>query len=299
GITASELLSAADLTMYDAKEAGRDRFALLDTTDFGSPRPGGQLAWADRITEAIADDRFVLQAQPVMGAREGEIVGAELLLRMVDEDGEVVPPGRFLYIAERLGLVTQLDTWVSGQAIALLEQVGRLNTDFHLEVNLSGHSIGDPELTNFLCTRIPEADIDPSRLLFEMSETAAVANIETARDFAAQLANLGCRFALDDFGAGFGSFYYLKHLPFDVVKIDGEFIEKSPTNTTDRLIVASIVSIARGLGKTTIAEFVSSEAILTACRELGVDLVQGYHVGRPAPLDTVLQWAQRGRVREV
>ncbi len=298
-ITASELLSTADLTMYDAKEAGRDRYAMLDTDDFGHPRASAQLAWADRITGALADERFVLQAQPVMDVKQGVIVGAEMLLRMIDDHGEIVLPGRFLYIAERLGLITQLDIWVSNQAINLLEEVGRLNPDFHVEVNLSGHSIGASELTEFLRRRIPEAEINPSRLIFEVRETAAVANIETAREFADQLANLGCRFALDNFGAGFGSFYYLKHLPFDVVKIDGEFIEKSPSNATDRSILASVVSIAHGMGKTTVAEFVASEEILTVCRELGVDLVQGYHVGRPAPLETVSTWAQQGRVFEI
>ena len=291
GITASQLVSTADMTMYDAKEAGRNTFVILDTKDFAVPKSAAHLAWGQRIADAIADDRLVLHAQPIHGLAEEGIVGAELLLRLRDEHGALVMPGRFLYIAERLGLITPLDQWVAGEAVALLSRLQRVNQHFHIEVNLSGHSVGDPELADHLVDLISSSGIDATKLVFELTETAAVANIDTAREFADRLGRLGCRFALDDFGAGFGSFYYLKHLPFDFVKIDGEFVEKSPENFGDRLILSSIVDIARGLGKKTIAEFVASEEILRVCEEQGVDYVQGYYVGRPAPIDEVLGWA--------
>jgi diguanylate cyclase (GGDEF)-like protein/PAS domain S-box-containing protein len=291
GISASQLVSTADMTMYDAKEAGRNRFVILDTKDFAVPRSATQLAWGQRISDAIADKRLVLHAQPIYGIAEGAVVGAELLLRLRDEHGALVMPGRFLYIAERLGLVTPLDRWVAGEAVELLTKLKRINPRFHVEVNLSAHSVGDPDLADHLVDLVTSNDIDSTKLVFELTETAAVANIETAREFADRLGRLGCRFALDDFGAGFGSFYYLKHLPFDFVKIDGEFVEKSPVNFTDRLILSSIVDIARGLGKKTIAEFVASPDIQQVCIDQGVDYLQGYHVGRPAPMVEVLAWA--------
>jgi EAL domain-containing protein (putative c-di-GMP-specific phosphodiesterase class I) len=283
-VTAAELMSTADMTMYDAKDSGRDRYVLLDTARFAMPRTGAQLAWADRIADALADDRFVLYAQPIKHLRSDQVIGAELLVRMVDTDGSLILPAKFLYIAERLGLITQLDTWVAGQAIDLLASVQRTHPHFHLEVTLSGHSVGDPDLATYIRERVTAVAIDPHLLVFEITETAAVANIEMARSFAESLFELGCRFALDDFGAGFGSFYYLKHLPFDYVKIDGEFVSQCTSNMTDRLILRSIVGIARGLGKRTIAEFVADEATLDIVRSHGVDFAQGYHIGRPVPV---------------
>jgi diguanylate cyclase (GGDEF)-like protein/PAS domain S-box-containing protein len=299
GITASQLVSTADMTMYDAKESGRNTFVVLDTKDFAVPRSAAHLAWGQRISDAIADERLVLHAQPIYGITEDTVVGAELLLRLRDEQGALVMPGRFLYIAERLGLVTPLDQWVAGEAVVLLEKLKRINPQFHIEVNLSAHSVGDADLADHLVDLVTSHDIDPTRLVFELTETAAVANIETAREFADRLGRLGCRFALDDFGAGFGSFYYLKHLPFDFVKIDGEFVEKSPVNFTDRLILSSIVDIARGLGKKTIAEFVASAEIKQVCIDQGVDYLQGYHVGRPVPMEEVLAWAAGDHAIEV
>ncbi len=294
GVTPSQLVSTADMTMYDAKESGRNRYVILDSLDVSGPTSGAHLAWGLRIEQAMDEDRLVLHAQPIYGVAEGRIVGAELLLRIRDELGDLIMPGRFLYIAERLGLITPLDRWVAGQAVDLLERLREIDPRFHIEVNLSAHSIGDPSLAAELEQLIRASSIDANKLVFELTETAAVANIDTARAFADRLGRLGCRFALDDFGAGFGSFYYLKHLPFDFVKIDGEFVEQSPSNVTDRLILASIVGIARGLGKRTIAEFVATEEILEVCLGQGVDYVQGYHIGHPVPVEEVLVWAAEG-----
>jgi EAL domain-containing protein (putative c-di-GMP-specific phosphodiesterase class I) len=150
-------------------------------------------------------------------------------------------------------------------------------------VNLSGTSIGDPAVIDFIAGSVRSAGIDPTALIFEVTETEAIVNIDRARVLSRQLSSLGCQFALDDFGAGFGSFYYLKHLPFDVVKIDGDFIKSLPTSTSDQLTVQAIVTIARGLSKRTVAEFVGNERTVEMLQEYGVDFAQGYHIGEPAP----------------
>ena len=151
----------------------------------------------------------------------------------------------------------------------------------HLEVNLSGATITDSDVIDFIVERVRSAPIDPRRLTFEVTETTAIVNIDRARTFARRLADLGCKFALDDFGAGFGSFYYLKHLPFDLVKIDGDFIKDLPNSRTDQLTVQAIVQITKGLSKQTVAEFVGNEATLDLLRRFGVDYAQGYHLGKP------------------
>jgi EAL domain-containing protein (putative c-di-GMP-specific phosphodiesterase class I) len=162
--------------------------------------------------------------------------------------------------------------------------------DITAEVNLSGRSTGDPELLALIEAELQDAGVDPARLIFEITETTAVANIPAAQAFAARLADLGCRFALDDFGAGFGSFYYLKHLPFDYLKIDGEFVRHCAESRTDQLVIQAVVAIARGLGKRTVAEQAGDEATMKLLAELGVDQAQGYFLGRPAPLD---EWLAR------
>jgi EAL domain-containing protein (putative c-di-GMP-specific phosphodiesterase class I) len=209
-------------------------------------------------------------------------------LRMQDDDGDLIPPGAFLAIAERLDLIQDIDRWVTSRAIDLLAEYRDDGTDVIFEVNLSGLSIGDPALLDLIECRLADTGVPPSSVIFEITETSAVANIPRARAFGERLSELGCRFALDDFGAGFGSFYYLKHLPFDYLKIDGEFVRNCVTNHTDRLIVESVVGIAQGLEKKTIAEFVGDEETVRALNRLGVDFAQGYHTGRPAPLEELI-----------
>ncbi len=289
-----ELISTADMTMYDAKEAGRDQFLVHDTSVFAVPRTGARIAWLDRIARALEDDRFVVHAQPVLDLSVGRVTGAELLIRMLDEDSQLIAPGRFLYIAERTELIRDIDVLMAGHAVRLLEQLQQIDPDFALEVNLSGHSVGSPRLAEHIDGLVRDHRIDPHGLVFEITETAAVAHIEVARSFAEDIGALGCRFALDDFGAGFGSFYYLKHLLFDFIKIDGEFVASSPSNPTDRLILTSIVEIARGMGKETIAEFVADEEILEVVRGLGVDHAQGFHIGRPEPVARLVERVRAG-----
>ncbi len=282
----SDILALADMTMYDAKEAGRNQVTVLPEGDTRGPRAATRLHWQNRIEEALEHDRFELHLQPIMEIASGRITSAEVLLRLRDE-GELVPPSRFVYIAERAGLMPQVDAWVVDHSLELLARLRREHDpDFRLEVNLSGHSIGNPEIERGICAALERHQVDPSALILEITETAAVADVALARDFADRMTELGCAFALDDFGAGFGSFYYLKHLLFDYVKIDGEFVAHVHESAVDRTIMRSIVGIARDLGKRTVAEFVSDPAILRVCQEEGVDLAQGYLVGKPAPYDS-------------
>jgi diguanylate cyclase (GGDEF)-like protein/PAS domain S-box-containing protein len=288
GLSAEDVLVNADLAMYDAKEAGRDRAATFSSQERGASRMKARITWAERIREALEEDRFTLYAQPIVELSSGEVRQHELLLRMLDEQGEVIPPAAFVGIAERFDLMQELDRWVVARAIRHMGEQRRLGRELVFEVNISGSSTGDPDLLTIIQRELRENDVDPVNLVLEVTETTAVSNIPRAQEFAQRLAEMGCRFALDDFGAGFGSFYYLKHLPFDILKIDGEFVRSCTTSQTDQLLIRAAVEIARGMGKETIAEYVGDDATVELLRTLGVDYAQGFHIGRPAPLDQSL-----------
>ena len=283
-LTAEEIMVNADLAMYDAKEAGRDHWARYRTERHDRPKIASRMKWAEQINDAIVDDGFELLAQPIVPLVASGPAQYELLLRMRDPHGDLIPPGSFVYIAERLGLIGEIDRWVARRAIDMLAEQRALGRDLRFEVNLSGHTISDEGLLEFVERRLRDQDVPPDRLIFEVTETAAIANIARAAVFAERLSELGCKFALDDFGAGFGSFYYLKHLPFDYIKIDGEFVRHCASNETDRILISAVVQIARGMGKRTIAEYVTNQEIVEVLTRLGVDYGQGFHLGRPAPL---------------
>ncbi|MDA0180999.1 EAL domain-containing protein [Solirubrobacter phytolaccae] len=273
-----DALVAADLAMYDAKAAGRGRSAVYDETSTRSHTRDRLLAVA-QIRSALAESRLFLVAQPIRHLRTGAVVYHELLLRMREPDGRVLAPGAFLHVAEEFGLIGEIDLWVARNAIAILGLHQDRDLAFH--VNLSGRSLGDPLLLAKIHAEIERTGVDPRKLVFEITETTAVGNFEQARAFATGLKAIGCRLALDDFGAGFSSFLYLKELPFDILKIDGAFVRQCTTTPADRVILESLVHTAAGLGKETVAEFVEDQETEDLLRELGVDLVQGYHVGRP------------------
>jgi diguanylate cyclase (GGDEF)-like protein/PAS domain S-box-containing protein len=283
-LTGEEMMVNADLAMYDAKESGRNSYSRYSTDQYERPKMESQMKWASEITQALAEDRFELLAQPIESLHDDGPAQYELLLRMRDLRGDHIPPGTFLYIAERLGMIHEIDRWVVAHAIDMLADQRAQGRDLRFEVNLSGHTIGDPQILELIKRRLKDTGVPPDRLIFEITETAAVSNIARAAAFANHLTELGCRFALDDFGAGFGSFYYLKHLPFDYLKIDGEFVRHCTTNETDRILIAAVVQIAKGMGKRTIAEFVVDQDSVDVLTGLGVDYGQGYFLGRPEPL---------------
>jgi diguanylate cyclase (GGDEF)-like protein/PAS domain S-box-containing protein len=283
-LSGDEMLVNADLAMYEAKEAGRNRLAVYASGRYGQPRVQARMHWVERIREALEDDRFVLHAQPILDLRTGEVAQHELLVRMRDDHGDLIPPGAFLQVAERFDLIQQIDRWVASQALELLAT----HAGLRLTVNLSGRSLTDHQLLADLERELRRTGADPGRLTFEVTETAAVANIQKAREFAERAREIGCRFALDDFGSGFGSFYYLKHLPFDYLKIDGEFVSNCLSNRTDQLVIRAVVDIAQGLGKETVAEFAADAELVDFLRSQGVDYAQGFHIGRPLPVAEAL-----------
>jgi diguanylate cyclase (GGDEF)-like protein/PAS domain S-box-containing protein len=289
-LTAEEILVEADIAMYEAKGAGRDRHAIYTPEVGRRTRRRVGVPWTERIRQALAEDAFVLYGQPILDLATGKLSQYELLLRMQGENEEVVLPGAFLPPAERFGLIRDIDRWVVHQAMMLgarLEAEGS-QLELLLEINLSGRSVGDPELPKLIKRDLAETGLSPSKLIFEITETAAIANMEDAARFARELNGLGCRFALDDFGAGFGSFYYLKYLPLDYLKLDGDFIETLASSPIDQRMVKAMVEVARGLEMKTIAEYVSDQASVELLREFGVDYAQGFHIGKPAPIDALL-----------
>jgi diguanylate cyclase (GGDEF)-like protein/PAS domain S-box-containing protein len=287
-MTADELLVNADLAMYDAKEEGGDRSSLYSSDDEAQPRIKARLTWLERIEQALEDEAFVLHAQPILDIHRNVVTHHELLLRMLTDDGDLVPPGTFLYVAERFDLVSRIDRWVMERAVELAERHAVAGPPLAFTVNLSGRTLADDEFLPALERALARRGVPPRSLTFELTETAAVANIHLARRFAQRLQDLGCRFALDDFGAGFGSFYYLKHLPFDYLKIDGEFVRNCTDSRADQLIIKAVVEIAQGLGKETIAEFTEDDRTLRFLQRQGVDFAQGFHIGRPMPVEQAL-----------
>jgi EAL domain-containing protein (putative c-di-GMP-specific phosphodiesterase class I) len=202
---------------------------------------------------------------------------------MID-DGVLIAPDVFLHVAERMDLIDRIDRWVVREAIRLLANEQHGGHELRLHVNLSAVSLADEELPAYIARELENATADGRGLCFEITETAAIINMERARRFAARVAKLGCKFALDDFGTGFASFYYLKHLPFDHLKIGGEFIQDLANSPTDQLVVKSIAEIAHGLEKGTIAEFVSDRQGLELLERYGVDYAQGFYISRPTPI---------------
>ncbi len=280
-VSGEELLIEADMAMYDAKAAGRDRAHRYDPGSSRQLRRGG----AEQIRAALAGDRFTLHAQPIVALEDAGRTRHELLVRMIGPDGELIAPALFMSIAERLDLVQELDRWVLRRALGLLVDSGRSGRDDCFDVNLSARSVNDPDLPTFIKREIANAGVDPARLVFEVTETAAISDIDRARRFARALAELGCGLALDDFGTGYASFYNLKHLPFDELKIDGEFVENLATSPVNQLVVRSMAQIAGGLGKHTVAECVGDDETIELLRGYGVDFVQGFHIGRPRPAE--------------
>jgi len=271
-VTAEGLMITADIALCEAKEAGGGR-----AVDAASG-PNQKLAWADRIREAIDRERIVVYAQPIFDLRKECVAREELLVRMLDDNDDVIPPSSFLPTAERLGLITEIDRLVLSKAIEL---AGRSQP---IAVNVSGASLSDPRLIADVRAAIDEG-LNPAWLDFEITETAAISNMDHARAFALAVTELGCGLGLDDFGTGFSSFSYLKELPVQHLKIDIEFIRELPSSPTDQRLVQALVQFARAFGQETVAEGVEDADTLGLVRAFEVDYAQGFHIGEPALVD--------------
>jgi diguanylate cyclase (GGDEF)-like protein len=288
GIGAEAVLVAADQAMYRAKEDGRNQITLFQDPSEPQRRQLRRQTTSARIRDALTQDRLSLHTQPIRSLASGGIERYELLLRMTGENGELLPAASFIEAAERSGMVQELDRWVVAQALELLAQRERDGAPVSLHVNLSGASVADRSVLEFIERRLDEGEADPARCTFEITETAPVHDYEAAAGFADRITEFGCQVAIDDYGAGFGPFHYLKSIPFDLIKIDGSFVRDMPNSDADQLTVQAIVQIARGLGKTTIAEYVQDDVTAKMLLEYGVDMAQGYHLGRPVAVAEAL-----------
>jgi diguanylate cyclase (GGDEF)-like protein/PAS domain S-box-containing protein len=289
--TSTEALQqAADTSCYAAKEAGRNRVHTWFDSDAAMRARHGEMQWTTRIEHALDEDRFVLYAQRIESLRSAPPgVHGEVLIRMRDTDGSLVSPGAFLPAAERFHLASRIDRWVVKQAIAWMQALPSVEVVNNLSINLSGQSVGDRAFHRWALEMLGSAGpAICARLCFEVTETSAVTNLADAALFIEQIRAVGVRVALDDFGAGASSFGYLKTLPVDYLKIDGQFIRDVVDDPLDDAAVRCFVDVARVVGVKTVAEFVDHPAVLARLREIGVDFVQGFLLHKPAPMDELL-----------
>lgn len=276
--TAGEILSHANQACFTAKKRGRNRVHAYSADDREMHTLRHSVEWAPRIRAALKNENFIFEFQPIYELDQQCVNHYECLIRMRGEGKALYYPKDFIPVAESMGLIHQIDFWVVNRAFDILRD---LPTDLSLAINLSGNIFMDKELYSLVERKLSETQVDPARIMFEITETSAISNFEETKQMVTRLRQLGCRFALDDFGAGFNSYSYLKHFPVDVLKIDGAFITDLDNDPIDQLLVKSMIDIAHGLGKKTVAEFVERQSTMALLQQYGVDFVQGFLVGKP------------------
>lgn len=279
--SAESALSHADIACNMAKKQGRNCFQIYDPARKQLDGMTEDMGWASRVKNAYENDHFSLVYQPIISIDKGTIEDYEVLLRMNLDDGQRILPGGFIPAAERFGLINNVDRWTVSRAMHALVKLHTENNKIRFAINLSGRAFEDKELLPMIQGILDSTGLEPTSLTFEITETAAIANISAAKKFIANLKHMGCQFALDDFGTGFCSFAYLKNLPVDKLKIDGAFVQSLDTSKVDRAMVQSMNQIAHALGKQTVAEFVQNEKTLDILRDYGVDFAQGHYLGKP------------------
>ncbi len=283
GKTTAELLTRADSAMYRAKDLGRNRFHFYSPEEQEIERMHLRLQRKEEILKALKEDRFEPWYQPILDLKDSTVKHYEVLARMRDRDGTVILPGPFIDIAERFGLVSHIARVITEKALLLQAEMKSRGCPLTFCINVSGKELGDKEFLYYLQSKIYETGADPESVIFEITETASVHDLERAMAFINALKSMGCRISLDDFGIGFTSFLYLKEMNVDFIKIAGSFIKNLRQNVNDQLFVKAIGDVASGMGIKTIAEFVESPELLPVLKGYGVDYAQGYAIGRPAP----------------
>ncbi|MCE8017777.1 EAL domain-containing protein [Halomonas sp. MCCC 1A17488] len=292
GDNPADLMANADLAMYKAKESSSQRWHLLSTLERAKDELQERVYWVERIRQAIDEEGFELMVQPIVRLSDGDVRHYEVLLRMRGPKGALISPAHFIPVAERSGQIVQIDRWVLRQSLRALSRVQAQGIS--LAVNLSGQTLHDEGLKQFLMAELAATGADPHHLILEITETAAITDFSSARGVLQALRDLGCRTALDDFGVGFSSFHYLGELPVDFIKIDGAFIRTLNTNADSQVIVKAIADIAAGFGKLAIAEFVDQEVLIPLLTSYGISYGQGYHLGRPTPLAEAIPGVSHG-----
>jgi diguanylate cyclase (GGDEF)-like protein len=287
---ADEALAAAEVACRIAKDRGRGRVECYQEQDLSIIRRRTDITMFGELNDALTGNEFLLYAQPLQCTRTGRLHGLEILLRLPDRNGATLAPDRFLSSAERYHLMPSIDRWVVDNTLRRLarvaEHIGALN--LQVFINLSGQSLGDKDFSQFLVARISAAEVPTSCLCFEITESAAISKLSLASELIARVRSLGGQFALDDFGTGLSSFAYLQSLPVSIVKIDGAFVRELGESRASTSMVTAIVQVARVMRLKTVAEYVENELIRSRLAALGVDFAQGYHIGRPQPLDDLL-----------
>lgn len=284
---------AADGACFAAKDEGRGRVHMYVDLDRTIMAQHDQMQWATRLQQAIDENRFELFSQPIMpiGERGEQGLHFEVLLRLRETGGNLVPPGVFMPSAERFGLAPQVDRWVVNRVFEWMKlHAAKLDEVHIIAINLSGKSIGDRDFHRFLIEALDRDQIPAHKISFEITETAAIGHLDIATEFITMLQQRGARISLDDFGSGMSSMAYLKHMAVDYLKIDGQFVKDMASDAVDCAMVRSINEIAHLTGKITIAEFVENEDILKLLEDMGVDFAQGYHIGKPKPIDKIFTW---------
>ncbi|KAA0019717.1 EAL domain-containing protein [Salinicola corii] len=280
GAFPDELMANADYAMYLAKDDAVQRWHLLSPEQQGREEIKQRVYWVEMIRNALLNDDFELMVQPIFRLVDFDVQHYEVLLRLKDANGKSLSPGTFIPIAEQSGQIVAIDRWVLSNGIRLMSTLG--DTTANLAINLSGQSLHDGDLTDFMKHEFVRHAVDPARIIIEVTETAAVTDFASARGVLESVRALGCKVALDDFGVGFSSFHYLGQFPADYIKVDGSFIQKLPESEESQLIVKAIVDIAKGMGKKTVAEFVDRSELLPYLLGYGVDYVQGFYLGKPS-----------------
>ncbi len=241
------------------------------------------VGWSQRIRDAIDNDEFILYYQPIVGEADDGVEFYEVLLRMPDQDGELVGPGAFFPAAERFGMMVEIDYWVIENSLRVLADYISRGRNIRFSINLSGHVFEDQALASRIVEGLDENRLNGKSVVFEVTEQAAVRYMDRASSLIQSLRNVGCQFALDDFGTGFSSYSYIKNLPIDFIKISGSFIEDIRKDKVDQVMVRSIVQVAKALGKKTVAENIEDKTTLKMLKKLGIDFFQGRYFGEPLP----------------